>query len=68
MAKLADMGHRNMHMANFYKDYETYKVAAARGDQRAKDKLGIMQLTYAAMEFGPEKLLKMLKTNIGMRV
>lgn len=68
VAKLADMGHQNMHMANFYKDYESYKVAAAKGDQRAKDKLGIMQLTYAAMQHGPDKLLQMLKSNIGMKV
>lgn len=49
-----------------YRNYDQYQAMAARGDQRAKDMLGRMNLTYAAMELGPDALVAALKKNIGI--
>lgn len=49
-----------------YRNYDQYQAMAARGDQRAKDMLGRINLTYAAMEMGPDKLVEALLKNIGV--
>lgn len=63
---LAEMGRQGKHSANMYRNYDQYQAMAARGDQRAKDMLGRMNLTYAAMELGPDALVAALKKNIGI--
>lgn len=63
---LAQMGRQGKHSANMYRDYDRYQAMAARGDQRAKDILGRMNLTYAAMEMGADKLVSALLKNIGV--
>lgn len=55
-----------MHMVSMYENYELYKANAARGDQRAIDMIGRMQLIDACMRYTPDQLLKIYKRNIGV--
>lgn len=53
-------------MVSMYENYELYKANAARGDQRAIDMIGRMQLIDACMRYTPDQLLKIYKRNIGV--
>lgn len=63
---LARMGGECRHSANLYRDYDRYQAAAVKGDERAKRNLGYINLTYAAMHLGGEKLVNIFKKNIGL--
>lgn len=66
LARLGEMGRRNMHLSNMYQDYDIHKARAARGDQRAIDILGTMNLVDACVRYTPEQLLEVYKRNIGV--
>lgn len=66
LAKLGEMGRRNMHMSNMYQEYDMHKSRAARGDQRSIDMLGVMNLVDACMRYTPDQLLNIYKRNIGV--
>lgn len=63
---LAQMGREGKHSANMYRDFDRYKTFAARGDERAKNILGRINLIYAAMNVEPDKLVDIFKKNIGI--
>lgn len=64
--KLRDMGERNQHSVNMYRDYDFYNELAAHNDRRGTDALGVIKMTHAAMNLGGEKLANIFKKNIGV--
>lgn len=63
---LAQMGRESQHSFNLYRDYPRHQSLAAQGDERARKTLAHINLTYAAMKLGGEKLTSILKRNIGV--
>lgn len=62
---LARMGRESRHPADLYLEYDKCRMKAAAGDTLAKRKLGYIELIYAAMKLGGEKLTDILRRNIG---
>lgn len=60
------MAENGQYQANLYTQYDKIKLAAAQGEEWAKEKVGTIELVYAAMNLGGKKLVDILKSKIGV--